>query len=561
VKRIGRLTGLWVAILLSSAVWGQGIQINASSSRTTVGLNEPFRIHWSWSARNTKLTPPNLQDFIIVSGPYQSSQTQIINGSASFTRKVSYEVVATKEGRFTIPPATLMEGGKLYKSNPLNIEVKQGVKRKNSLSQKAKESFDVQILTSKKEVYVGEPIVLLMQAYLYEPVRDLNMLQAPNFENVLQKELDFEQSQRGEMVGGKLATILDFSKRLILPNKPGTLGGQELKISGKVQVPTGRRDFFGMPLTKFVQEVATAKIPAVKIKPLPTPKPADFSGAVGKLNFVREVSRSTISGDESITIKVRVEGNGNFNTISVPDLLQPQGFDVYDPKYNESIRYSERGVRGFKEYEYLLVPQFKGEFILPEMRFTYFDTKSQDYKTVIAPADTLKVESNDLAATPAKGSGNEGVEKREVKTIDEDIRYLQQGDFEPYSEIQLKKWSWIVLLLVALGWGIQALPRKEKAVVPTSKRKDLKRGVDQAFSAKQTDRYGRMLNALEELLLEQGIGREENHESALEKIKGEEVAAEFSYVKERCLMAQYAPVSAADDAELVTRFDALWDKM
>ena len=552
---------MWVALLLlSSTVWGQDIQINASSSRTTVGLNEPFRITWSWSARNTQLTPPKMNDFIIVSGPYQSSQTQIINGSASFTRKLSYEVVATKEGRFTIAPATLMDGGKLYKSNTLNIEVKQGVKRKNALSQKAKESFDVQILTSKKEVYVGEPIVLLMQAYLYEPVRDLNILQAPNFENVLQKELDFEQSQRGEMVEGKLATVLDFSKRLILPNKPGTLGGQELKISGKVQVPTGRRDFFGMPLTKFVQEVATANIPAVKIKPLPTPKPENFSGAVGSLKFIRDVSRTRIGGEESITVKVRIEGNGNFNTISVPDLQQPQGFDVYDPKYNESIRYSERGVRGFKEYEYLLVPQFKGSFLLPEMRFTYFDTKKGAYETIVALTDTLIVESDELAATPAGGFGDEST-KREVKTIDEDIRYLQDGSNTPYVEIELKKWSWAVLLLLGLAWGVHAIPRKQTAAVVSSKRKSLKREVTQAFAQKSNDRHGIMLNALEELLLEQGIGREQNHEHALQQRNGEEVAADYVFIKERCQMAQYAPGTAADDAELVKRFDVLWDKI
>jgi len=551
---------MWVALLLSSALWGQGIEINASSSRTTVGLNEPFRLTWSWSARNTNLTPPNFENFIIVSGPYQSSQTQIINGSASFMRKVTYEVVATKEGKFTIPEATLMDGGKLYKSNTLTIEVKEGVKRKNSLSQKAKESFDVKILTSKKEVYVGEPLVLLMQAHLYEPVRDLNILQAPNFENVLQKELDFEQSQRSQVINGKMATVLDFSKRLILPNKPGTLGGQELKISGKVQVPTGRRDFFGMPLTKFVQEVATAEIPAVKIKPLPSPKPKDFSGAVGELKFVREVSRNSISGEESITIKVRIEGTGNFNTITVPELNEPQGFDVYDPKYNESIRYTERGVRGFKEYEYLLVPQFKGEFLLPEMTFTYFNSSSETYETLRAPIDTLVVESNDLAASP-QGSSPKDVLKREVQNIDEDIRYLQDNDFAPYVEIQLKKWSWIVLVLLGLAWGIQALPRKEKAAVAVSKKKGLKRQVDKAFSDKSQDRYGLMLNALEERLLEQGIGREANHQEALENSKGKEVAENFTYVKERCQLAQYAPGSAADDEKLLTRFDALWEQM
>ena len=67
-------------------------------------------------------------------------------------------------------------------------------------------------------------------------MRDLSIIQAPNFENVLQQQLEFKQESTREVVGNKMATVLDFDKRLILPNKPGTLGGQELKISGQVQV-------------------------------------------------------------------------------------------------------------------------------------------------------------------------------------------------------------------------------------------------------------------------------------------------------------------------------------
>ena len=551
---------LWVALVMYGIAGAQNIDISASSSTTTVGLNEPFRVSWTWSARNADITPPNLENFIIVSGPYRSSQTQIINGNASFTRKLSYEIVAQKEGTYTIAPASLLEGGKLYKSNELVIKVKEGVKRKNALSQKAKESFNVEILTSEKEVFVGEPLSLMLQAQLWEPVRDLNILQAPNFENVLQKELDFDQQQRGQVINGKMVTILDFSKRLIIPNKPGTLGGQELKISGKVQVPTGKYDFFGMPLTKYVQEVATAEIPAVKIKPLPLPQPANFKGAVGQLNFVREISRTKINGDESITIKLRIEGNGNFNTISLPELLKPQGFDVYDPKYNESLSYSERGVRGFKEYEYLLVPQFKGEFIVPEMNFTYFDPTTESYKTVVAPTDTLFVQSATLATSPQNGN-SASPEKREVQTIEEDIRYLQSKEFTPYFEIALRQWSWIILIVLAIAWGTQALPKKQALVGGTSNKKSLKKQVEKAFADNQRDRFGIMLNALEELLLEQGVAKDANHGEVLRERLGEEVAKEFAFIKERCQMAQYAPSTATSSNEVLTRFNALWDKI
>ena len=371
-RKIGKYHWLWAFILLATGLVAQEVQLTARSSRTSVGLDEPFRVTFSSNARRGELSPPNFEHFIVVGGPYSSQQTQIINGSMSFSRELTYQLVAQEEGTFTIGPATFESKGKRFKSNTLTIQVKAGVKRKRATSTAKTAGFEVAILSSKKEVFVGEPVVLLFTATLFEQVRDLNMLQTPNFENVLQQQLDFEQQSRRERIGSKIATVLDFDKRLIIPNKPGTLGGQELKITGAVQKPTGRRDFFNMPLMRWEQEVATAKIPAVTIKPLPTPQPDGFSGAVGELKLVRELSRTSVNGDESITLTLRIEGSGNFNTISVPDLIPPQGFDLYDPKFNEKIRYSERGVRGYKEYEYLLVPQFKGQFILPQMRWIYF---------------------------------------------------------------------------------------------------------------------------------------------------------------------------------------------
>lgn len=558
MKRIGKILIVF-ALLLSSSVFGQNIELTASCSRTSVDLNEPFRVTFATNSRKGDIQPPNFKKFIVVNGPFQSSQTQIINGRVSSQRSLTYEIVAQQEGEFMLPTASILVDGKLIESNRLKISVKAGTKRKNTLSQKAKESFNVSILASKKSVYVGEPVILKFRATLLDPVRDLSILQAPNFENVLQKQLEFKQQSQREVIGNKVATVLDFDKRLILPNKPGTLGGQELKISGQVQVPTGRRDFFNMPLTKFVPEVATAKIPAVKIKPLPSGAPSSFEGGVGELKLVREISRKEVSGEESITIKLRIEGTGNFNTLEVPELDKPEGFDVYDPKYNENISYSERGIRGFKEYEYLLVPQYRGEFILPEMSWSFFNTKSEKYETITIGADTLVV--NNPALAGVQQSTLPGTIKREVSTIEDDIRYLQDGQFEPYKEIRLKRWTLVLLAVLGLFWLWQLAPNREKVSSRVNWKKTQLKLVQKAFSNNNDQRYGAMLNAIEFALVKKGLNLESVRVSVLEEPFGKELAEQIIAIIEQCNMAQYAPSSVSDDSNNLKTFVDVWEQI
>ncbi len=558
MKKIGKLL-LVCAVLLHGVAFGQNATLTASCSKTTVGLNEPFRITFTTNARKGAITPPNFEKFIVVSGPYQSSQTQIINGRMSSQRSIAYEIVAQEEGVFTLPPARMKVSGQELESNRLKITVKAGAKRNSRAERNAKESFNVRILASKKSVYVGEPIVLKFRATLFDPVRDLSIIQAPNFENVLQQQLEFKQESTREVVGNKMATVLDFDKRLILPNKPGTLGGQELKISGQVQVPTGRRDFFNMPLTKFVPQVATANIPAVKIKPLPEGAPEDFQGGVGELKLVREISRKEVSGSESITIKLRVEGAGNFNTLEVPELIQPEGFDVYDPKYNENIRYSERGIRGYKEYEYLLVPQYRGSFIVPEMQWSYFNTRTERYETISIAADTLNVENPALSGVQ-ENSDLEGAVKREVKTIDDDIRYLQDHTYEAEGTSFLYPWTLALLVLAGVLWLWQFAPERRQGQKVNWKKSQLKI-VQKAFGAQEEQRYGTMLNALEFALVKKGIHLEQVRLEALENVYDTPTANRILRLIEHCNMAQYAPIAASENVHHLTEFEEVWEQI
>ena len=73
------------------------------------------------------LKVPDFEGINILYGPArsQSSQFSIVNGKTSSTKEESYTytVVASKEGSYTIPSATIISEGKQYTSNTLAIKV------------------------------------------------------------------------------------------------------------------------------------------------------------------------------------------------------------------------------------------------------------------------------------------------------------------------------------------------------------------------------------------------------------------------------------------------------
>lgn len=561
VRKIGnKLTFIFLALTLAIGALGQNSQtVTAIASRSTVGLNETFRITFRAEGRGIEIMPPKFDHFIVVRGPMTSQQTQIINGDVSFLYELSYDVVAEQEGTFSVGPVVAKKGRKEFKSNTLTITVKEGAKRENSVSQRAKESFQVEILTDKKKVYVGEPFVLLYRASWTGNIRDLNILQSPNFEGVLQKELDFDPEQSRKQEDGKMVTIYDFDKRLIIPNKPGTLSGQELKLTGRIQVPTGQRDFMGFPLSTFVQEVATAKIPAVQMLPLPQPKPASFSGSVGNMKITREISRKEVSGDESITITIRIEGTGNLNTVQVPELRKPGGFDVYDPKFDERISYTGKGVKGYKQLEYLLVPQFKGKFTLPAQEWSYFNTQTEEYETITLPEEELVVTSG---MTPPNGQGGAvppTSDKRKVEAIENDIRYLQDTEFHSYRDLPLKNITLLLGLILLGAWATQWVSITKKEPSQQQNWKHLYKEVHKAFAAQDEKKVAILIHALEKKLFVSGRFQID-HPNLRERFD-EPTANALLQLYEKCQIAQYAPLSQPAEHELLQEFDALWNKI
>ena len=109
-------------------IWAESA-VNVTVDRRRI--NEGDSITLTITAKNVKSDPdvqlPNFQDFKIVSGPNQSSSTnvQFVNGkmTKSSTTTLAWTLITTKTGKLTIPDTVIKAGKPSFTSSPISITV------------------------------------------------------------------------------------------------------------------------------------------------------------------------------------------------------------------------------------------------------------------------------------------------------------------------------------------------------------------------------------------------------------------------------------------------------
>jgi len=119
----------------------------------------------------------------------------------------------------------------------------------------------------------------------------------------------------------------------------------------------------------------------VKIKPLPTQgRPADFSGAVGQFEVSNEVSAKNGTTGDPLTLKIRIQGRGNFDRVTTSGLTNSSDWKTYKPNGKFTANDSA-GIEGEKTFEQSIVPTKPGAQEIPALNFSYFDPEAQRYVT------------------------------------------------------------------------------------------------------------------------------------------------------------------------------------
>ncbi len=455
---------------LSTAADDVVFRANAPS---TVVAGRQFQLSYTVNAQSKDLRAPEFVDFDVIAGPYTSQSTSVswVNGkhTTSFEQTYTYTLIANKEGSYSIQPATIKVDGETYSSNGLKIKVlppdqepdntvQQGQRSQAQGSSINSENLFVRTIVDKKNVYEQECISLSYRLYTLVDVSQLTPnTKMPDFEGFMKQEIDLGNNNQLELehYNGKNYQAITLFQTLLYPQHSGDIQIPAATFEAIVRVRNQASvrsmfDFFDTYTN--VSKPLTAPGVTIHVSPLPAGKPASYLGGVGQFNIASTISTTNLNVDEALTLTLDIKGTGNLKLIKTPAADFPEGFETYDPKLTNNFKTTAQGITGNKKIEYLAIARAGGDYTIPPIEFTYFDTKEKAYKTLRTPTYNIHVEKNGKAESDQSSAAVYTSNKEDIKTINSDIRYITnvQPQVQKQSAIDIGSLTFWLLYIVPL---------------------------------------------------------------------------------------------------------------
>ena len=115
-----------------------------------------------------------------------------------------------------------------------------------------------------------------------------------------------------------------------------------------------------------------------------------------------------------------LEGTGNLNFFSFPDIVFPENLEVFKPNENFEKDVFRDQLTGKKSIEYILIPRKIGEFILPNITLSYFNLSKNKWDKVNSGEIKIYVQGKN----ESKNQENITVQSNNNQLLAKDIRYI-----------------------------------------------------------------------------------------------------------------------------------------
>ena len=554
------LSLLFLTAVLSLKAQDFEITLNAP---TQVQAGSPFRLEVSVNAQNADLPQPDLKNFQVL-GRSTSSSMSFVNGDMSVKRSIIYTLIAEKTGTFTIPAVTVSYKGKNYNSNSLTINVsgsdvqqqgggqgsQQNAEADSPAPQNASGNLFVDINCSKKEVFVGEQVIISASVYSRYNISGVEDVKTPGFKGFWvqdifnPKNISFDR----KYIGNKEYLYTLWQKKALFAQKTGTLEIEPYDITFIVS------DGWGFNRTKMSAKSKTVK---VNVKPLPAGKPDGFGGAVGNFTVSISTDKTELNLDEPMTVKVTVQGSGNFKLFETPKVEFPSAFEKFEPKSQENISANNNGISGTKTFSYMVIARQNGEFEIPGVNFSFFDPASKSYKTVSTKPLNITVKGERDSSMASVST----VMKADVENLGSDIKFiktnfkLKNSNKKFFNSFEF--WLIIILLFALFAavilWRLQQIKNNADVIGTKNRRagktsrKRLKKAAEFLKQNQKDAFYVEILSALWGYLSDKlaipasDLSRENVSEKFAAKGINEEVSNQVIEVLDTCEFEHYAP--------------------
>lgn len=526
-------------------------------------------------------------DFTLVWGPQRGESTSIrvINGKRSKSSQFTYTYILApkKTGKFELPAATAKMKGETITSVQAAVEVlasdssasaQSGASSGNTQQTKpsgtisSKDLF-LKFTVSRTSAVIGQPLTAELKLYQNVDIAGFEGAKFPAFNGFWSQEtaapnnINFQR----EEVDGRLYNSALLRRYVLIPQQVGNLviDSAELVCLVNVRRPSHGNSIFDSFFddnTMTVRKRVTTPAVHVHVNPLPSGAPATFGGGVGSFRISASLSKDQLKMHEATSLTVTVSGRGNVSLLEAPKVNFPADMDVYDTKTTENTDKTTGGTSGSKVFEYPFIPRSHGEFTIAPIEYSYYDVNAGKYETISTGPITFNVEKGDVAETQASTSQLVMPDRKSVKNLGEDIRFIRtrQPSYKFRTVFFVDSlWYWVtaalILLVAGLLWYLmKGMEARRADVVGNKNRKATKMALGRLKMAAgylQKNLYSAFYEELHKALLgfasdKMNIGAEDlskENIAAMLKEAGvaEDLSAQFVALLDACEFARYSP--------------------
>ncbi|MEC4083997.1 BatD family protein [Myroides odoratimimus] len=413
---------LLFALICTQAILAQ-ISFEATVSRDNIPLNDNVRVDFAMNQDGDNFSPPRFDNFTVVGGPNQSVSYAWTNGKKSFNKTYSYFLQPKKKGTLSIGSASIEIDGQVYKTKPITITVSDAVAKQdprqqyNQVQQKALDEIHLVAEVTNQNPYINEPVTITYKLYFNTNIAGYTGRKIPTYEKFWVHNVDIPR--RPEVKLGKYKgtdyNYIVLKQDVLMAQEAGNLSIDPLELMIQAEVPTGRRDFFGYPEFGYMEkEYSTGRV-TIKAKDLPKAgKPDNFSGGVGTFTFKVTPTKTSLKSGEQLNLKVEVAGKGNLDLLTIPTPTAHSALEMYDPTSSDKITSGVHGMQGSRVNDYIIIPQYKGDYMIDPMEFSYFDLSTKKYKTIHIDSLAINVLEGPTLPTNTEAKDTDVVDKSEL---------------------------------------------------------------------------------------------------------------------------------------------------
>lgn len=150
---------LWmVLIIVSLRAFADSKVSFTASAPDVVAVGDQFRLSYTVTTQKVRdFRAPSIKGFDVLMGPSRSQQknVQVINGQTTSTSSITftYILMATAEGSFTIPGATITAEGNQMVSNSVYVKVLPADRTNGGLPEIVEDKVALQVVLHQERQY------------------------------------------------------------------------------------------------------------------------------------------------------------------------------------------------------------------------------------------------------------------------------------------------------------------------------------------------------------------------------------------------------------------------